>query len=503
MKHKKFKMYARVFVLLLALQLFIPFAVTVKAANTTPTENTENTTPTEDNGSGATATVFQKGKYYFGSTVSSLDCTHVAKLTKVKKAGTAVAKCTKGGSANASDCEFDFGTVNKNHEFVSNSVGAGDADSGTRVVATETSFGEGDQLTHIFETAGFQGSAKALSSASIVGKFMGYLISYVCLAILCFTVFQIMITMLYLSAPVFWNKVDSIQAPQLPSFGNNRAISAASSGLNTVVSFIFKQVINVKELSDYSAEGATYYKLDTNRPTMSQYFAHRSLQIVLVIFFASIGYNGALLRAYGVVVSGMGQAIETVIDTDLAAIVDDFLNSGTNYKFNYNADGSKLGDLTQTAMRQVYANCISTLDPRNRNAATKSALGAYIDSNYGSKVKNSIKDIITSVESGDKGKTDSNADADDIASTYKVEVFKSSNPDQYGGLDDGGHKRIEGTAGGCIKFSVSKLINGAISGTQSGAGINKYVYVYVSKMNKADYSQYMRMTSPRPWTTRE
>lgn len=245
------------------------------------------------------------------------------------------------------------------------------------------------ELTDLFYTQAFSGAWSVFSKFNWLGGLMQFIISAFCLLGIFLTMYQFLITMLYLSSRATFDRIHELkQAGQggkvlgLPNlFKDNLATANNGTGLDAIVSFLLSLLPDVKSYSDYGDSRRCYNLQDDD--TITTYALKKALPTIMIVFFFSIGFNGTLFKAYGMVVDAMAVAADNVVKTDLSGTVRKWMNSGSAYKFSYDADGTNYGKFKQTLAEEMYSKVLAKTDDLSTNA--KLYIGhqieAYINSN--------------------------------------------------------------------------------------------------------------------------
>lgn len=264
------------------------------------------------------------------------------------------------------------------------------------------------KLTDIFTTDAFTGNWEVITKMNWVGKVMSWVISAFSLIGLFTVGLKVMLTMLYLSGKNFWDNVDDIKSAGLgkSAFGmrelfNNAYNAKYGTGADALISFAFGLFPNIKNYSEYSSN-AKHKNNFAETDTVASYLLKSAIPNVLTIFAFSMGFNGTLWQAYGTVVEAMGIAAQNFADTNLSNLVDRAINTGGNYSFAYNADGTKYGDFKQTVAKKVYSSLLK--NTTDLSSEVKIAIGSKIDTKLSSVIDmmSYLAATATIDENGDK-----------------------------------------------------------------------------------------------------
>ena len=229
-------------------------------------------------------------------------------------------------------------------------------------------------LTDLFYTQAFSGSWKVFEKFNWLGGLMQFIISAFCLIGIFLTAYQLILTLLYLSSRTTFDRIHELKqagkggkALGLPNlFKDNIASANNGTGLDAIVSFGLSLLPDVKAYSDYGEERRSYNLQDDD--TVTTYILKKALPTIMIIFFFSIGFNGTLFRAYGMVVDAMATVASDVVETDLNGLVRKWMNSGSAYKFAYDADNTEYGKFRQNLAEQMYSKVLAKTDDLSTNA---------------------------------------------------------------------------------------------------------------------------------------
>lgn len=241
----------------------------------------------------------------------------------------------------------------------------------------------GKTLTDLFYTSAFSGSWEVFSKFNWLGYLLQFIISAFCLIGLFMTGYQILVTMLYLSARNLFDRIHELKeagkggkALGLPNlFRDNIAVANNGTGLDAIVSFFLTLLPDVKAYSDYGPGRRRYNLQDDD--TITTFMLKIALPTIMMVFFFSIGFNGTLFKSYGMVVDAMAAVADEVVDTDLTRVVHKWMNSGSAYKFAYDADGSEYGKFRQKMAETMYSKMLAKTD--NLTTDAKLYIGQRIE----------------------------------------------------------------------------------------------------------------------------
>ena len=330
-------------------------------------------------------------------------------------------------------------------------------------------------LTDLFYTQAFSGSWKVFEKFNWLGGLMQFIISAFCLIGIFLTAYQLILTLLYLSSRTTFDRIHELKqagkggkALGLPNlFKDNIASANNGTGLDAIVSFGLSLLPDVKAYSDYGEERRSYNLQDDD--TVTTYILKKALPTIMIIFFFSIGFNGTLFRAYGMVVDAMATVASDVVETDLNGLVRKWMNSGSAYKFAYDADNTEYGKFRQNLAEQMYSKVLAKTDDLSTNA--KLYIGQKIEEYINNNISISEgSNMVGSAEiSGFNG-----TDAD--CKNLQISVVINGTP-SYG---DSTSKQQLGGSG-------ISMDNFGITGDAAG---KYYMHVFISKKANSSGTQY-------------
>lgn len=339
-----------------------------------------------------------------------------------------------------------------------------------------------DALTEIFKTAAFSGSWDVFTKFNWLGALLQFIISAFCLIGLVLVMLQRLMTMLYLSSKPAFDRIHEIKnagrggkALGLPGLVKDTIGTANhGTGLDAILSFILSLLPDIKAYSDYAEDHRQYNLKDDD--TITVYMLKVALPTIMIVFFFAIGFNGTLGRAYGQVASAMATAADNVVNEDLSATVQKWMNSGKAYQFGYSADGTEFGKFKQKLAKDIYSKILAK--STDLTTGTKYAVGEKVDS--------FIQTNLNSITEGS-----------DSLGNYQVTGFKGTDKD-------------------VSNLTYSVVINGTPSytGEVSGSGTdvttfgitpessnNNYVHIFISKKATADETNYFEVSPDSNATT--
>lgn len=244
-------------------------------------------------------------------------------------------------------------------------------------------------LTDLYDTEAFRGSWRWFDKFNWLGGILNFIISAICFIGLFSIVLQIIITLCYFSQRGFWNNVHDIKVQHAGStmFGKQMPFGLAgyftetvmptkTSGIDALFNLFYAFIPDIKEYSEMGENRESNLSEDESVTTWLIKTLPRK---VLIMLLFSMGFNGSLMRCYGVIVDGLGVFTERIADYNSVALVNNILNSGDNYEFSLGSSGKGLDDLQGRVCDAAYKECIAECDPESLDAASRRAVGVAIE----------------------------------------------------------------------------------------------------------------------------
>jgi hypothetical protein len=221
-----------------------------------------------------------------------------------------------------------------------------------------------EKLTDVFRGSSFRGSASVLSKAGWLSVAMTWIISMFSILGLCLTIYQRLITLLYLSNRPLFDRVHEIKQTSMKGTGvagfmgmfQDMKQGNSFQGLDVFIGFAYSLLPDILVNSDYNPEKKSNKFSDED--DAGQYILKTAIPTILIIFFFSIGYSGTLMKAYAVVVDAFATAADYAVDQNLSHQVDKLLKNGESYQFTLGSNGSSDGKLAQSVATTLYSEVL-------------------------------------------------------------------------------------------------------------------------------------------------
>lgn len=123
-------------------------------------------------------------------------------------------------------------------------------------------------------------------------------------------------------------------------------------------------------------EGSKFDK-DT---TFSTWILRTAAPTVLGLLLLSMGFNGSLMKCYGMVVNGFGVVADRVATANSEQFVNNILDSGDSYSYSLAGTGKASDVLRQDIARDLDRKCLAKVPSDSRNTALKNTMGKNIES---------------------------------------------------------------------------------------------------------------------------
>lgn len=247
-------------------------------------------------------------------------------------------------------------------------------------------------IKDVFQSETFTGNTKWLENFNWVGRCIQFVITIFGYLIGIIVFFQIIITVLYFSFKELWEMVDTVKKQNegvitYTLAGTSAWKSRASKGSDVLMTYAILLLPNIKRFSEASSDDA-----DPNW-TLTTWLMSTFIKKCLILLLVSMIINGSLMRAYLVVVNGMGVAANRFVEYDSEAFVNDlFKQDGANYKFALGESGEGF-DVTQG---KIAAASYAAVMKNSKDLTTEDKI------NIGSSIetyiqRNVTRDVATSV----------------------------------------------------------------------------------------------------------
>lgn len=240
---------------------------------------------------------------------------------------------------------------------------------------------DGQELMDLFQTSAFSGSWEVFSKFNWLGALMNFVISTFCLIGIVLIVLRILITLVFKSGEVLWDKVYDLKNGQkgnklfgFPGMFREVYNGNYGVGLDAAMGFLLSLLPDVKSYSDYNPEKMMYNLQEDD--TITTYLLKISLPTIMALFVFAIGFNGILLQGFGNVVNAMAYGAKRLVTVDLSAGVAKVMGAGSLYSFSFNTK-DELGKLKKNVASQIYYKILPKLS--NLDTSSMQSLGSKIE----------------------------------------------------------------------------------------------------------------------------
>lgn len=249
-------------------------------------------------------------------------------------------------------------------------------------------------LSDIYASDAFVGNTKWLEKFNWVGTVVQAFISVFALLIAVIVIMQILITVIYFANRNLWDAVADMKKEKsgLINYTFNGAFqggakSVASRGSDVIMTYIMLLLPNIKKYSEMGSESAD------QDWTLSTWLMGTAINKIILLLVVSMAYSGSLMKAYMMVVDGVGVLADEIVSTDLEGIIENQINknNGKNYQFAVGSTGIGLDDLQGTIAHKLYTEILKRSDDTSTNA--RNVIGSAVE-NY--VTKNLKGDVIAS-----------------------------------------------------------------------------------------------------------
>ena len=258
----------------------------------------------------------------------------------------------------------------------------------TTIIAIAADNGE---LTDFFYIEGARGSTKWIEDFDFLGHAMQYLISAVCIIVIFFIIFQKILTISYFCLREFWDNVHEVKQSHVGGSGKipfglqgyfEDAIGGKkSSGIDSVFHLIFIFIPDMYMLSEMGSIEKGNSRL-TKEDTVFSWLIKTGPSTIFGLLLLYMGFNGSLMKCYAMVVEGLGVVGERVASANSKEFVTKLLNSGDEYRFSLDVEGTDGGYLRQDIANKIYTEILYNQDiipEEQRSSDVKSSLGGNIE----------------------------------------------------------------------------------------------------------------------------
>lgn len=328
---------------------------------------------------------------------------------------------------------------------------------------------DGDKvLTDLFNSEAFRGSWSWFNKLNFLGAILNGIISVICFISLFCLALQTIFTLSYFCSRNFWDHVDEVKKDQLSKefFGMKDLFSGgvggavSNKGIDSLINLFFIFLPNMKQKSEMGDDKEAGL---TDDDTFTTWFIKTFPRKVGIMILLCAGFNGTLMQCYGMVVDAGGVIVQKVADYNLDDVVENVLNSGSNYQFSLSDDGTEKGKVLDGICKDVYRMAISKSGVTD--TATKMKIGNAIES--------AVKSQVTDANMSSAVKTNG-AKGDDITADdwQYIEYTATTNTSAD-------------TSPGSFTFNLSDYVTGGTWNTQY------YVHITPVLKRKAQLHDYI------------
>lgn len=223
-------------------------------------------------------------------------------------------------------------------------------------------------LTDIFYTKSFQGSWEVVNQYNWLGKIIQWIFTTFCLFGLFIVAYQRFVSLLYLAGrntfDTIYDYKDAeagngwfgIKTMFTETFKGNRG-----TGMDAVIGLGYSLLPNVKYYSDFNPDKLANNNLKEEDSAVT-YMLKTALPTIAMVFFFSMGFNGTLMRTYGMVANGFGAFAEKVADSNLEGYIKKKLNTGDSYRFTLAEKNTPGGKFGESIAQNLYGKVLSRMD---------------------------------------------------------------------------------------------------------------------------------------------
>lgn len=244
-------------------------------------------------------------------------------------------------------------------------------------------FAESEILTDLFDTEGFRGSFVWLDKFNFIGGALNFLISAFCFIGLFSILLSKILTVTYFSIRPFWDTVHTIKQENMNQkfAGVGGYLSAAyngkhGSGIDSIVSLFF---IFLPDIKEYSEMGSNRDSKLTDEDSVVTWFLKTGFNTVMIGLALAMGFNGSLMKCYGVFIDGLGAVTTEFANVEMGPIVTNILNTGENYDWSIGSTGLEFDKLQLNMAKAINRKVLSTLPSDNKGTGVKLKVGAAVE----------------------------------------------------------------------------------------------------------------------------
>lgn len=236
-------------------------------------------------------------------------------------------------------------------------------------------------LMDVFNTEATRGSLKWLDKFNYVGLALNFIVSAFCFLSIFIMVFQKIVTISYFVLRDFWDNVHEVKKSYVgqAAFGMKGYLSdtfvssKSGSGLDALFRLLYIFAPDVRQMSEMK-EGSKY-KDDT---TLASWVIQTAPSTVLGLLLLSMGFNGSLMKCYGMVVDGFGVVADRVASANSEEFVNNILNGSDQYSYSLGGTGKTTDTLRQSIARDIDTKCLAKVKADQRTDQLRQSMGKNI-----------------------------------------------------------------------------------------------------------------------------
>lgn len=236
-------------------------------------------------------------------------------------------------------------------------------------------------LTDLFDSEATRGSWNWFAKWNSLGMALNFIISFFCFISMFAIVLQTIITVSYFAIRPFWDHVHETKEANLNQnfFGFKGYFKDSwnakyGSGIDALLNIFYAFLPDLYAKSEMADEK---YGL-TEQDSIGTWFVKTFPRKFLTILLLSMGFNGSLMKCYGVFVDAAGTFMSRATDYKLSNVVNKILDSGDNFVFSLGDDGTAAGKVQEGIARKIYSYALSKSGVVD--ASAKQQIGAAIQS---------------------------------------------------------------------------------------------------------------------------
>lgn len=245
-------------------------------------------------------------------------------------------------------------------------------------------------LTDIFYTKSFQGSWEVVNKYNWLGGIIQFIFTSFCFLGLVMVAYQRFISILYLGGR---NTFDTIheykQADKgqgwlgMKNMGMEVFKGSRGTGMDAIIGLGYSLMPDVKEYSDFNENKLANLNLK-EEDSATTYILKTAIPTIMLVFFFSMGFNGTLMKGYGMIANGLGAVADKAVDSNLEGWITNKLNTGDSYRFTLAESGSAVGKFGEKIASDLYGKVLSRFDVLDTE--TRMAVGLAVEKHVYEKI---------------------------------------------------------------------------------------------------------------------